>query len=92
MKTLPFPLVALKTIIQGTSSSFLEKTIDEISLPPSFSLSKTFKVLIYNGPVLSPLFSPFSLGWPSVYPTQKGGRGKGLLLENAGGGGMRNAS
>ena len=76
MKTLPFPLVALKTIIQGTSSSFLEKTIDEISLPPSFSLSKTFKVLIYSGRVLSPWFSPFSLGWPPLYLT-KGEGGKG---------------
>ena len=54
MKTLPFPLVALRTIIQGTSLSFLENTIDEISLPRVFHS-------IYSGPLLFPLFSPFSL-------------------------------
>ena len=36
VKTLPFPLVTLKTIFQDTNLSFLENTIDEISVPQVF--------------------------------------------------------
>jgi len=43
MKTLPFPLVALKTVIQGTSLSFLENTIDEISVPRVFHCQRHSK-------------------------------------------------
>ena len=68
MKTLPFPLVALRTIIQGTSLSFLENTIDKISVPRVFHS-------IYSGPLLSPLFSPSSLDLAVCIPAPGGGGG-----------------